>query len=251
MAAIKMEELEKLEQDFGLLPDNLTYQQRCSRITALQKGEEWELKEPEPKQIDPNKPTISKINTHPLFGKTILISPLLYPDSKRFITYDEPLGPEMEVREFNAGEAIRNYGEDKDRLFGEYEIISRSQKKQVIAQSSIPKIGTELTYTIGRDLVPVVRGSNGERGYIWSMPSQQLKVSNGDGKTHTLVQVYGLKTLIQQVFPELLPEFSPKNGSMMKYIDGITLAASIPQTTALLKKKQRQELIDVKAGLVY
>lgn len=243
MAAIKMEELEAMEQKYGLEPGDLTYQQRCSRITAVQKGEEWVPPEPERKQVDPDRPTISRINSHPLFGKTILLTPLLYPDAKRYITYDEPLGPEMEVREFDAGAAIQGYGEDKDRMFGEYEIVSRNKSKQIIAQSSIPKVGTEITYTIGRDLVPVVRGNSGDRGYIWSFPSQVVQVKD------TQIQLYGLKTLIQQVYPELLHEFKDK--PMMTYIDGVTLTANIPLTTALLKKAQRQELIDAKAGLIY
>jgi hypothetical protein len=36
---------------------------------------------------------------------------------------------------------------------------------------------------------------------------------------------------------------------MMEYIDGVTLAASIPQTTALLKKHIREETMAEKAGL--
>lgn len=238
-----MEELEKLEQQYNLEPEDLTYQQRCSRITAVEKGEEWIKPEPERKQVDPDHPTLSRINKHPLFGKRLLLTPLLFPDGKRFITYDEPLGPEMEVKEFDAGAAIQGYGEDKDRMFGEYEIVSRNKNKQVIAQSSIPKIGTEITYTIGRDLVPVVRGNNGERGYIWSFPSMQVQVKD------TIIQLHGLKTLIQMIYPELLVKFRDK--PMMSYIDGVTLAASIPMTTALLKQQQRQELIDAKAGLIY
>lgn len=243
MAALKMEKLEELEAQYGLEPGELTYQQRCSRIASVLNGEEWQPPEPEKRQIDQDKPTISRINTHPLMGKTILITPLMYPDAKRFVTYDEVLGPEMTVREFHAGEAINGLGEDHDRMFGEYEILSRSKTKNVVAQTGIPKIGTELTYTIGRDLVPVVRGNSGERGYIWSLPSQTIQVQD------TLIQLYGLKTLIQQVYPELLTEF--KNKPMMSYIDGVTLAASIPLTTALLKKQQRKEIIDAKAGVIY
>ena len=44
MTAIKKEELERLEEQYGLSPDGLTYQHRCSRITAYMTGhgEEWE-----------------------------------------------------------------------------------------------------------------------------------------------------------------------------------------------------------------
>ena len=96
---------------------------------------------------------------------------------------------------------------------------------------------------IGKELVPVVRGNSGERGYIWSFPSQVVQVED------SLIQLYGLKTLIQNVFPELLPKFSGK--PIMSYIDGVTLAANIPLTEALLKEQTRKELIDERAGIRY
>jgi hypothetical protein len=65
----------------------------------------------------------------------------------------------------------------------------------------------------------------------------------------TLIQVYGLKTLIQQVFPELIPKFSGK--PIMSYIDGVTLAANIPMTEALIRQEQRKERIDDRAGINY
>lgn len=39
MSAIKKEELEELEKKHGLEAGDLTYQLRCSRITAYEKGE--------------------------------------------------------------------------------------------------------------------------------------------------------------------------------------------------------------------
>ncbi len=235
MSAIKKEELERLEREHGLEPDGLSYQLRCSRITAVLKGEEWEA----PKETA--KPRRQSIKDSPLYGKRILITPMMVPDKNRAIYYEEDLGPELEVREFNAGEAIYNAGEDVKRVVGDYEILGVSKTKHTIAKTNIPKIGTEISWLIGKELCPVVRGNSGERGYVWSLPTHCIKV--GD----TLVQVYGLKTLIRQTYPELEPKFSGK--PLMSYIDGITLAANIPQTHALLKEHVRQEQLAAKAGL--
>lgn len=244
MTAIKMEDLERLEKEHGLEPDGLTYQHRCSRITAVMKGEEWvppEKKEPR-KAADPMKPTISKVERHPLYGKRLLISPLMRPDAKRNLAYDEPLGPVIHVKEFNAGEAIHD-SEDARHMFGEYEVQDVDRTQQVVAKTTFPKIGTELSICLGKELVPVVRGNSGDRGYIWSFPTQVVQVED------TLIQLYGLKTLIESVYPELLPRFKDK--PMMTYIDGITLAASIPLTEALLREQARKELIDEAAGIRY
>ena len=62
------------------------------------------------------------------------------------------------------------------------------------------------------------------------------------------MQVFGLKTLIEQIYPELLPKFSGK--PRMKFIDAVTLAADIPLTEALLKEHRRKELQDKRLGLV-
>ncbi len=239
MAAIKKEELEKLEKEYGLEPDGLSYQHRCSRITAYQegKGDEWQPPVKESKQV--TKERFGK--SHPLFGKRILITPLMTPDAKRNLAFDEPLGPEIIVRDYNAGEAIYGAAEDVQRMVGDYEIVRVDKSKQVIAKTTFPKIGTEISWQLGVELCPVVRGNDGKRGYIWSFPTQIVQV--GD----SLIQLYGLKTLIRQTFPELEPKFSGK--PMMDYIDGVTLAASIPQTHALLKKHIREEAAAEKAGL--
>lgn len=244
MSAIKKEELEKLEEEYGLSPDNLTYQHRCSRITAYMegRGEEWTPPAKEPKQ----KPATERLSkNHPLFGKTILITPLMSPDKNRNLAYGEVLGPEIEVRDYNAGEAIYGAAEDVQRMVGDYEIVHVDPSRQVVAKTTFPKIGTEITFRPGVDLVPVVRGNSNSRGYIWSFPTQVIGV-NVNGET-SLIQLYGLKTLIRQVFPELEPQFKGK--PMMEYIDGFTLAASIPQTHALLKKHIREERMADKAGL--
>ena len=88
----------------------------------------------------------------------------------------------------------------------------------------------------------MVRGNNGDRGYIWSFPTSVMQFDD------TMVQVYGLKTLVTNVYPELLSKFSGK--PMMSYVDGITLVASIPLTDALFKEQRRKELLDARAGLV-
>ena len=95
---------------------------------------------------------------------------------------------------------------------------------------------------IGKELVPVVRGNDRQRGYIWSFPTHMRQY--GD----TMIQIYGLKTLITQIYPELLPKFSGK--PVMMYVDGLVLAASIPQTDAILKEHRRKELQDARLGLV-
>lgn len=239
MAAISMDNLERMEKKYGLEPDGLSYQHRCSRITAYNKGEGESWEPPEKKQA---KPYQTEIDTHPLYGKKILLTPLMIPDAKRNLAFDEVLGPEIEVREVDAGERLYGQAETVDRMVGDYEIIRRDTTRQVVAKTTFPKIGTEITYTIGKDLVPVVRGNDNKRGYIWSFPGQVVQVED------TLVQLFGLKTLITSIYPELLPKFSGK--PMMDYIDGITLAASIPQTNALLKEHRRKEMMDAKVGLI-
>ena len=246
MTAMKKEGLERLEAEHGLEPDGLSYQHRCSRIAAVMKGEKWSAPKKRSKtSLSRHKgDTMSSdddIRNHPLYGKTILIAPLMRPDAKRNLAYDEVLGPELVVRDFEAGEHIYGAPEDVTQMVGDYEIVHRDTTKNVVAKTTFPKIGTEITFTIGRDLVPVVRGNSGERGYIWSFPTKPIQI--GD----TIIQLYGLKTLIQQVFPELLPRFSGK--PLMSYIDGVTLAANIPMTQAIIREQQRKERIDAQAGI--
>ena len=240
MSAIKKEELEELEAQYNLAPEDLTYQQRCSRITAVMKGEPWVKPAPVKKQ---KTPTISSIKDHPLYGKKILITPMMRPDAKRNLAFDEPLGPEIVVKDFEAGERMYGQPEDVQQMVGDYEVVHVDHSKQVVAKTTFPKIGTEISYTIGKDLVPVVRGNNGERGYIWSFPTCVRQV--GD----TMIQLYGLHTLIREVFPQLLTKFSGK--PVMTYIDGVTLAASIPHTEALIQAETRKAQIDERAGIIY
>lgn len=244
MAAIKMEELERLEAEYGLEPEDLSYQHRCSRITAYMEGngEEWT---PPVKEKKAAATTKKFADGHPLYGKRILITPLMVPDAKRNLAFDEVLGPEVVVREYNAGEAIYGEAEDVQRMVGDYEVVRVDKSKRVVAKTTFPKIGTEISMQLGIDLVPVVRGNDNKRGYIWSFPTKLVQVVDGDEAY--VIQVYGLKTLIRQVYPELEPKFSGK--PIMDYIDGVTLAASIPQTHVMLKEHIRTERLAEKAGL--
>lgn len=249
MSAIKKEELEKLEKDYGLEPDGLSYQHRCSRIAAYiaGEGESWTPPKKEQRQTETHTERLGR--QHPLFGKKILISPMMVPDRNRNVAYDEVLGPELRVREANAGEMLYESSArnpDLDRMVGDYVIEHRDETHMVTAKTTFPKIGTEISIRPGIDLVPVVRGNDGQEGYIWSFPTSVRPVEDTDGEVY-MIQLYGLKALITTVFPELIPRFSGK--PMMTYIDGITLAASIPMTTALLKEQRRRELADAKAGL--
>lgn len=242
MTAIKMEELERLEKEHGLDPDGLTYQHRCSRITAYLKGEgdKWQppVKEEPVRQQAPG---ISNFKDHPLYGKRILITPMMKPDAKRSLAFDEPIGPEIVVRDYNAGENIYGAAEDVQRMVGDYEVVHIDRTKQIMAKTTFPKIGTEISWQLGMELCPVVVGNDGKRGYLWSFPTSVVQV--GD----SLIQMYGLKTLIRQVYPELEPKFKGK--PIMDYVDGVTLVASIPQTHALLKDHIRQEALAQRAGL--
>lgn len=259
MTAMKKDELERLEAEFGLEPDGLSYQHRCSRIAAYQKGEEWTPPEKKPakRELDPDEhaeqgyfvsvvggmPKEAKGN--PLYGKKLLITPLMTPDAKRNIAYNELLGPDIVVHEFDAGQHIYGAPEEVDRMVGDYEIDHVDPSRMVYAKTTFPKIGTEITYRVGIDLAPVVRGNDHKVGYHWTFPSCILEFVDGDESWP--VQVQGLKSLIMQIYPEILPKFSGK--PIMDYIDGITLAADIRETHRLIEEARRQWLLDERAGL--
>lgn len=249
MAAISKAKLVELEAKYGLTEDGLSYQKRCSRISAYEKGEPWNEEGTGTKQ--PRRGDLEMTGTqkathdasrHPLFGKRILFTPLMAHDKNRALYFDEVVGHHKEVAEFDAGPALYGEPEEIDRMVGDYKTIREDRSKPVIAKTNIPKSGTEISWLIGKELVPTVRGNDGQRGYIWSMPTGLRQV--GD----TMIQVYGLKTLITSQYPELLPKFSGK--PLMMYIDGFTLAASIPQTEALIKEARRREIQDGKLGLI-
>jgi hypothetical protein len=246
-AAISKKELERLEGELGLVEGDFTYQQRCSRISAIQKGETWETpKSPEVKrgtiESAHPKPSGIPLTEHPFFGKRLLITPMMVPDKNRALYFDEPVGPDIEVEEVQAGPMLYGAAEGIDRMVGDYKVIKRNPGRTITAKTTLPKSGQEISWAIGEELVPVVRGNDGQRGYVWILPTHMRQYGN------TKVQIYGLKTLIQQVYPELLPKFAGK--PVMMYVDGFVLAASIPQTDAILKEHRRREIQDAKLGLV-
>lgn len=255
MTALKKEELKKLELEYGLEEDELTYQQRCSRITAYQKGEgeSWKPNEKKHSKFKKNK-NVTHLNdkreehqltnksNHSLYGKKIIICPLIAPDKNRSISYKEEIGHVIDVEEANAGSEIANKGEDVRRMVSDYNIVSVVEDQPIYAKTGYPKIGTEISYTIGKDIVPMVRGNDGQEGYIWAFPSRTFQVTED-----TAIQVYGLRTVIKQLYPELMDQFSGL--PMMRYIDGVTLAASREMTHELLKKARRKKLQNKKLGL--
>jgi hypothetical protein len=252
MAAISKADLEILERKHGLEEDGLTYQQRLSRITKIQRGESWEPTEKKsdqrrtieqatqvrkPKRLSPTE----AFQQHPLYGKRLLITPMMVPDKNRSLYFDEPLGHEIEVEEVSAGKLLYDRGEEVDRMVGDYRIISENKNKIITAKTTLPKSGQEISWKIGHEIVPVVKGNDGQRGYIWSFPTHTRQF--GD----TMIQLYGLKTLITQIYPELLQRFSGK--PVMMYVDALVLAASIPLTDAILKEHRRKELQNARLGL--
>lgn len=239
MVAIKKAELEELEQKHGLEEDGLTYQQRVSRITAYEKGEDWV----KPEKPEPKRPLIKDIKESKWYGKKIIITPMMRPDAKRNLAFDEDLGPEMVVSEVNAGERIQGAPEDLDRMVSNYTIQKVFEDRRTYGKTTFPKIGTEISYTPGKDIVPVVTGNDGQKGYIWAMAPTTFYADED-----TAFTVYGLRNIIEQLYPELLPRFSGK--PVMRYVDALTLAADIPLTNAILKEHRSKVLQQQKLGLI-
>lgn len=257
MPAPKKEQLEAFESALGLEVGDLTYQQRHKRMAAAKRGESWSLDDanetkeatqPKRGDLSPVEKMKRDAKAHPLQGYKILLAPKMRPDANRVMGFDEPLGPEMEVDEVHAGEAMQNVSAETQRMVADYKVTNVNTSKILYAKTTFPKIGTEMSVTIGDPLpgVIVIEGNQGERGYLWSYKSSVIPIEGPDGNV-TMIQLHGLKTLIQQVFPELLPEFSGKQGKVpMSYIDGVTLVAAIPQTLALLRQARMEKMRDAK-----
>jgi hypothetical protein len=84
MTAMKKEELERLEKENGLEPDGLSYQHRCSRITAVMRGEEWQPPKPSRQKAAPQQ-NDGDIKHHKLYppkrtGEGLVIQDILYVD---------------------------------------------------------------------------------------------------------------------------------------------------------------------------
>lgn len=240
MASYKKEVLEELERIYGLEAGDLSYPQRVKRASLAAQGKLDEYEAPKPKKAD--------LTKHPLYGKKILISPLMTTDAKRNIYFEEVLSQDtIEVDEIDAGDMIYGTSADVDRMFGDYKVKNIRKDHPVVAKTTFPKSNTELTYTIGRDLAPVVRGVDGNRGYLWIYPKRVMYVKDEESGEVSAIQVMGLKSYIQACYPELLPRFSGK--PIMSYIDGTTLAASIPQTQAILRDASMRRQQALAAGL--
>ena len=244
MPALKKEKLEQLEAKFGLEPGDLTYQHRCQRIAAVQKGEQW----PPADQPVQSKRAAQPVNMaeaakqHPIYGQRLIITPMMTPRADQDFYYKEVVGHEMDVEEFHAGSIMAESPENVDRIHGEYKIVHEDTSEPVIAKTIMPKIGTEITWDPSTELCPVVRGNDRQRGYLWSIHRHLRQY--GD----TMIQVQGLRDLIYSSCPELLPKF--KEPGMLFMVDGVTRAASIPMVDAMLKEYKRKELQDVRLGLV-
>lgn len=243
MAAIKKELLEEMEAMHGLSEDGLTYQQRCSRIAAYQQGhgEEWNVEDTAGWKNNINKQGQQRksIKDHPLYGEVLMLTPRILPDKNRALYVEEEIGPEMDVDEANAGEFLYNAGEGVDRMFADYKVNRINKSKKVEAKLGIPKIGQEITFTIGKDLCPVCLGNDGQRGYIWDMPLKEVQIDD------CIIRMQGLSSLIQGIFPEHMDVF--KGAPVMKSVDGLVLCADISRTHALLsqwsqERKQRKAL---------
>ncbi len=261
MSAISKEELEKLEREHGLEPDGLTYQHRCSRIAAVQKGEEWvpPVKEPrrqEPVTIRPKddgedlmfKPMLKDHPEHWLYNKEILISPGMYPDKNRNLTFDEPIGHSIVVKEINAGEGIYGAPEDVDRLFGDYEIIREDKSKIEYAKTWLPKVNSHIVWNPTKDIVPRVYAPDGKQlhGLLWLSPMRSFRIANPDNPKEVAMLYYcGLKQLIEQAMPELLPKFKDK----ARIVDANVTVMDANYVRAVLREHRRKLLLDAQAGL--
>jgi hypothetical protein len=185
MAAISKDKLAAMEVENGLTEDGLTYQQRLARISKVQKGEAWEIpKAPEPKrgtiESAPTRSKATPLNTHPLFGKRLLITPMMTMDKNRALYFDEPVGPHIEVEEVSAGAMMYGAADDVDRISADYKIIKRDPSREIMAKTSIPKSGQEISWEMGKELVPVVRGNDGQRGYVWILPTSVRRDDDPD-----------------------------------------------------------------------
>lgn len=270
MVAIKKDELVKLEEKYGLEEDGLTYQLRCSRITAYQKGEgeSWSPPQNEPRKVTVATATrevpiipkgtfredmFSAVRKHPLYGKPILISPLMKGNVNRSIAYDEELGPEMEVVELDAGEELNKKGDNSsEKLVVDYEILGISKTKTVTAQATLPKVNTEITYTIQEGYlpgVPIVRGADGKRGYLWNMERRLAQVED------CMIEMMGLRQLLSRTpgWAGIIRNFDNKKEeyrNVMVYIDAVTYTADIYKTHQIIDDWRRKKQVDAKAGLI-
>lgn len=173
---------------------------------------------------------------NPLIGKRLVLTPVGDPDMTHNLASNEVIRFEPALLELDAKKLEVYQCEECAEPFS-YEKARNSRCERVGIEAAFPKNNTVITYTIGRDLFPVVRGCSGERGFLWFGDFQTVEV---DGLS---LPIEGLRSFLRQVYPDLLPEF--KDEPIMKCIDGKILAANIPMTTQLLKERQQRELSDI------
>ena len=237
MPAMKKDKLEELEKEYGLSEDGLSYQHRCSRIAAYQqgKGELWHG----PVKKEPRTINFKK---HPLYGIKLMLTPLMTPDANRALAYDEDLGPEIVTADADAGETISK-DQQAQRMFKDYDIVYVNEKKRITAKTTFPKIGTEITFRPGIDLCPVVRGNDGQTGYLWSFPATDYNFER-DGEEY-LVRIYGLKGMIRQTMPSIESSLVER----LIYIDGVTAAVNIQDAHRIIQREAERERVNEKVGV--
>lgn len=245
MAAPTKEALEQWEASVGLTDEGLTYQKRVKRMFEMKSmSNEPREAQAASQAVKQGAPELLDITQHPLYGKLLLISPKLTPNKNRAVEYDEIVGHEIIVEEAHAGAMIEGMGENTDRAYGEFNIVHEDKGKPVVAKSHVPKVNTELTFRLLEDElpVPVVRGTDGQTGYLYSWPSTRIRIDE-----HNEIMLHGLKSIIRHFFPEYISHFSGK--PMMSYVDGVTLVASKPLTDNLMLEARRKKAKDAKLGI--
>jgi hypothetical protein len=99
-------------------------------------------------------------------GKTVLISPEIKPTTVQLIKYDEELGNDIEIDDSYKVTSEQLNAVSQDLVTGTYRIKGTKDRK-VIAQSTIPKQNSQITFRPDIDLVPVST-FNGRSGYLFT-----------------------------------------------------------------------------------
>lgn len=99
---------------------------------------------------------------------TTIMAPEIRATGVQLVKYDEELGEDVTVEEISFKDEFEKNSLmiDRDVMAGTYKIKSRNGRN-VIAQSTLPKINAGVRYNPDMDLVPVVT-YRGKSGYIWT-----------------------------------------------------------------------------------
>lgn len=187
--------------------------------------------EPTPVEIKPEKQAVQGDDYSDLRAALYekqMLAPLITPKKYQPVKYDEDLGEQHEVEEvyYDVNESIRN-NVSRDVNTSTYRI--KDTKRRVIAQSTLPKVNAEVTYTPGTDLVPVVRDEH-RKGYVWSNP--------GYPNVRGLLKASGYYEEFKDYFN------AQKNPQNIFYVSGKMLAVSIPtvhHVFRLIEEKARRD----------